>query len=508
VFLPCILNLAASRRYGPGKQSVNQSGLRVLCILVFIVSSLASAFAQLPMQPRLDPTFDVYGGFSSYNPGGKTNGFDFKRLNRGWTTAASVNFTRRYSLFTEFGSYKNSAVGSAYTYLAGPRFTFHRGPFAPFAQIMMGAEQMAPKGQSRNIAFVEAFGGGLDIAIARRFSVRLFQADFVFATGHEPTKIDQNQFFGSRVSAGLIWNFGKKHKPTVAAEKSAKPGPAAASTTVAEAPTTTSAPATEAPATTTNATATEAPTPAATAPEPSTVPAAAIETASTPVAEAPAKADSATPTSEPSTKPTEEKSAPTAVEEPKAETKPATAQATAPDKPVVEKKSEDTAAEKPIAETTKKIETEKPAETAPASKPASIATVQHVGALTFPYDQYPTLLSPKDKRNLEAVASRLKLEPDATAVIVGNGDRYAPKSAAQRAVNSKDYLVKKGIAADRVKVFELPAPPHRTKQAPAKTELLFVPAGVTYEAPSSTPVDEQHVKPQHLHVAHPEWHEK
>jgi hypothetical protein len=118
------------------------------------------------------------------------------------------------------------------------------------------------------------------------------------------------------------------------------------------------------------------------------------------------------------------------------------------------------------------------------------------------------LLSPKDKRNLDAVASRLKLEPEATAVIVGSGDRYAPKAAAQRAVNSKDYLVKKGIAADRVKVFALPAPPPRSKKPSAKTDLVFVPAGASFEAPSSTPVDEHLVKPQHLHVAHPEWHEK
>jgi outer membrane protein OmpA-like peptidoglycan-associated protein len=500
---------------------LNQSGLKFLYILVIILSFSATPFAQFPRQ-EIKPTFDVYGGFSGYNPGGKTNGVDFNHLNRGWSTAATVNFTRRYALFTEFGSYSNSTVGSAHTYLVGPRFTFHRGPFAPFAHIMMGAERMAPKGQSTNLTFVEAFGGGLDIAIAHRWSIRLFQADFVYATGHEPTKLAQNQFFGTRVSAGLIWNFGIKHKATVAVEKKLPPEPAAVATAAETSPAA-SAPATEAPAATT-APAVEAP-----ASEPSTSPAPATENEAAPAASAPTQAESPTPTTELTPKPAEQKPEPAVpeAEAPKEESHPSDQQVASTEKSVVEKTSDNRATEKPIAEklaaetqaanvpVKENAAAEKPVANKPvdaAPDPPAIATpapstVQHVAALTFPYDQYPTLLSPKDKRNLDAVASRLKLEPEATAVIVGSGDRYAPRSAAQRAVNSKDYLVKKGIAADRVKVFALPAQPRSKKTAP-KTELVFVPGGATFEAPSSTPVDEQHVKPEHLHVAHPEWHEK
>jgi outer membrane protein OmpA-like peptidoglycan-associated protein len=501
---------------------VNQSGLKLLCILVIILSFSATTFAQFPRQ-EIKPTFDVFGGYSGYNPGGKTNGVDFNHLNRGWSTAATVNFTRRYSLFTEFGSYSNSTVGSARTYLVGPRFTFHRGPFAPFAHIMMGAEHMAPKGQPTNLAFVEAFGGGLDVSLARQFSVRLFQADLVYATGHEPTQLNQNQFFGPRLSAGLIWNIGWKHRPVVTAEKTKKPGPASATTT-AEATAATTAEATAA----TPSEPAASPATAAPSAEPPAAPAPIAEKAAAPINE-PAQAETTTPTPEPATKPTEQKAEPTtpSVESPKEEPKPSAPQVASTEKAVDEKTSENNEAAKPAEKPVAEIPTEKPTVTEtivatnPAAKkpaesasksvtpaPAAPSTVQHVGALAFPYDQYPTLLSPKDKRNLDAVASRLKLEPEATAVIVGSGDRYAPRAAAQRAVNSKDYLVKKGITADRVKVFALPAPPTRSKKPSTKTELIFVPAGATFDPPSSTPVDEQHVKPEHLHVAHPEWHEK
>jgi outer membrane protein OmpA-like peptidoglycan-associated protein len=465
---------------------VNQSGLRFLLVVAILFSFLATAFAQSSMQSDLKPSFDVYGGFSRYNPGGKASGVDFNHLNRGWSTAATVRFTPRYSLSTEFGSYSNSTVGSARTYLIGPNFIFHRGPFAPFGHFMVGAERISPKAQPTNLAFVEAFGGGLDVTVAHGWSVRFFQADLLYAVNHDSAQLNQNQFFGPRLSAGLIWNFGRKHRPVVAIEKTPKPSP---TTTAAASP----------------------------SPEP-VVEKAPATVSATPAESSPAVA--ATPTLEPTAKPTEPSSvqqsapqqstAPTApaVEEPKPEAvaeKPSEkaavekveAEKSVAEKPII---AENAAPEKPVAE--------RPVETSP--KPADATappSVQHVGALIFPYDQYPTLLSPKDKRNLDAVVSRLKLEPNATAVILGSGDRYAPKSAAQRAVNSKYYLIKKGIAADRVKLFASPAQPRSKKLSP-KTELVFVPAGAVFEEPSFTPVDEQKVKPEHLHVAHPEWHEK
>jgi outer membrane protein OmpA-like peptidoglycan-associated protein len=189
--------------------------------------------------------------------------------------------------------------------------------------------------------------------------------------------------------------------------------------------------------------------------------------------------------------------------------------AAAPALPVAEKPvavSEKATAEKSTA-APEQPSAEKPAiapEKPIAAEPlaATPSAIQHVGTLRFPYDQYPTLLSPQDKRSLDAVASRLKLEPRSTVVIVGSAQRgSSPKTAAQRAVNSKDYLVKKGIAADRVKVFARQAEPARTKSSPMKSELVFVPAGTAYDA-AADPVDEEHVRPEHLHVAHPEWHEK
>jgi len=443
---PRILNL------GPGESIVNQSGLRFTVVLAFLFAFAATAFPQFPNPSALSPKLAVYGGYSGYKPGGKSSGIDLGRT-RGWNSGAEVQFTPRYSFFADYGHYANSVAGTTQTYLFGPRFTFHAKALSPFAQVMMGFERIGARNLPTYTAFSEAFGGGLDIAIARRFSLRLFQADLIYAADHEKTKLELNQFYGARVSAGIIWNISRKQRPSVVAKEKPTTGAKVEEkkSEIAE---------TKNP---------EPPTP------PSPSPAPEIST--------PAQPSTTEKSPEVQQEKTEVPAQPPTVP---AETEPAKPEASA-------------------AETKQATAEEKKPET-PASA-VKDSEVKNVGNLNFPYEQYPTYLSPQDKRTLDAVASRLKLEPESTLSIVGASPRWAgPKAAAQRAVNSKDYLLKKGIAADRVKVFARPTVPAKSK--PARTELMFVPAGQIFTAGSATPVDEQHVKAEHLHVAHPEWREK
>jgi hypothetical protein len=114
------------------------------------------------------------------------------------------------------------------------------------------------------------------------------------------------------------------------------------------------------------------------------------------------------------------------------------------------------------------------------------------------------------KAILDGVALTMQKQPDAKVVIVGEStatektaaDKLAKRShkkgakpedlAAQRAVNTKDYLVKeKGIDPSRISVAE------GTKDE-QKVEIYLVPAGANFSADvhDVTPVDESAVKPQ------------
>jgi hypothetical protein len=103
----------------------------------------------------------------------------------------------------------------------------------------------------------------------------------------------------------------------------------------------------------------------------------------------------------------------------------------------------------------------------------------------------PARVDNEGKACLDDLALNLQRSTDATLDVVGNAassEKNGPKLAAERAVNTKDYLVKeKGIDASRIQVFT------GTEDAKKVTDTL-VPSGAT--PVSATPIDESTVKPQ------------
>jgi len=131
---------------------------------------------------------------------------------------------------------------------------------------------------------------------------------------------------------------------------------------------------------------------------------------------------------------------------------------------------------------------------------------QTLCSITFSRDKRrPARVDNEAKACLDDVALNAQRSADASLVVVGNAtaeEQAPPKGrrrhahvenlAAQRAVNTKDYLVKeKGIDASRIQV--------RTGTAGAQeVENYLVPAGANFDTdvPGTTAVDESVVKPQ------------
>ncbi len=132
---------------------------------------------------------------------------------------------------------------------------------------------------------------------------------------------------------------------------------------------------------------------------------------------------------------------------------------------------------------------------------------QNLCSISFDRDtKRPTRVDNEGKACLDDLALSLQRDTTATLDVVGNAassEKDGPQKAAERAVNTKDYLVKeKGIDASRVAVFT------GTDDAKTVTDTL-VPQGAT--PVSATPVDETAVKPvprKPLHEAHHKHHHK
>ena len=142
----------------------------------------------------------------------------------------------------------------------------------------------------------------------------------------------------------------------------------------------------------------------------------------------------------------------------------------------------------------------------PAPKTQTLCTAQFEG------DRHrPTRVNNEAKACLDDVALNAQQKPDATIVLVGNAAPVPEKKgrhhrhevtaedlAAQRAVNTKEYLVTdKGIDASRIQV--------KTGTAGQnEVEDYLVPAGANFDAdvPGTTGVDENSIKAQPRNPVH------
>ena len=122
------------------------------------------------------------------------------------------------------------------------------------------------------------------------------------------------------------------------------------------------------------------------------------------------------------------------------------------------------------------------------AKPAT----QPLCSISFDRDtKRPTRVDNEGKACLDDLALNLQRSTDATLDVIGNAatnEKMGQKKAAERAVNTKDYLVKeKGIDASRINVFT------GTDDAKKVNDIL-VPAGADTTSITATPVDETAVK--------------
>ena len=160
----------------------------------------------------------------------------------GGSASVAYNFNHYLGIVGDFGGYRDSQLlltgtganqpllvnssGTAYTYLFGPRLSYrNQSRFTPFAQVLAGGVH-ASAVTVNNCAgaacavlpvqnsFALTGGGGLDIRLTHRISIRAVQAEYMLtrfpsvangvSTGSSASQNDL------RLSSGLLFGFGGK----------------------------------------------------------------------------------------------------------------------------------------------------------------------------------------------------------------------------------------------------------------------------------------------------------
>jgi membrane-associated protease RseP (regulator of RpoE activity) len=191
------------------------------CVCSFLLCLFVSSFAF-----GQDSRADLFGGYSYLSI--DTNGLTTSRQNaNGWEASISGNFNRWFATEADVAGYYKTFSGVSvtdYSYGAGPRFNFK----PVFVHALIGGDHLTGSESGMSLSqdsLAGAFGGGVQWKVSGPFSIR-GSADYVF-TRHNilgGPSVTQNNV---RISAGIVYSFGRAEHATVSPRQSAPRAPSA-----------------------------------------------------------------------------------------------------------------------------------------------------------------------------------------------------------------------------------------------------------------------------------------
>ncbi len=202
---------------------------RVLAIFLttaFVVVLLAAgATAQNAYQPK----DEIFGGYSWLAPNGwgdldyRINnipkGFDASNTyyfsgahNIGLLVDGSGHFNGATTPGNPFTSNDKTGVGYV---LTGLQYKYHTNSWSPFFRGFVGTANISPDCcHDTEWSFAAGGGGGLDLSVKPRFSIRLIQADYIYSNySHIFASTHPTQWNSVRLAAGVVFNFGNYGAP-------------------------------------------------------------------------------------------------------------------------------------------------------------------------------------------------------------------------------------------------------------------------------------------------------
>lgn len=214
------------------------AGLSVV-LTVVLISSFALAQSDTP-----NPKWDVFAGYQYLNPGsivpapGSTpsapSQVNLPGMAKGIGGALTYNFDPHFGLEGDFGYNRGTSSGDAsseWTAGGGPRFIVRTDSMAVFIHALATFNRVTTDNgfiTSNGIGIIA--GGGLDVPFGKRFSWRVFGADYVWALHNfanyappENPQLRRPEFNGARLRTGVVMNWGGAPELVPAASCSVQP---------------------------------------------------------------------------------------------------------------------------------------------------------------------------------------------------------------------------------------------------------------------------------------------
>src|SRR5882724_443301 len=194
--------------------------LTAFCSLLAVGLASVAAKAQEEGTPKVH----VFAGYQWLHPGA-TVPAPFQPPNapvaqkmgdipQGAGAAVTYNFTPHWGLEADYGGNFNK-FGSEQTASIGPRFAWRSEGVMVFAHTLLGYNRLNVPLVDTSNGLGAILGGGMDLSVWRRLSLRLFEADYVwahhnFANEVSPAFADLRRpnLEGIWLRTGIVFNFG------------------------------------------------------------------------------------------------------------------------------------------------------------------------------------------------------------------------------------------------------------------------------------------------------------
>ncbi len=193
------------------------SGLLLMFTMV-LISNLAVA------QSDSNPKWDLFVGYQWLHPAGKVPtpfgnpaapiAYPVPDMNKGFGADLTYNFDHYWGLEADLGqnwgnsNYETTASG-------GPRFMLRTEGMNYFVHALVSYNRLSVSGLNASNGIGAIMGGGMDLAIWKKVSFRLFEADYVWSRHNFADYVDQQfpdlrrpSFEGVRLRTGLVFNWG------------------------------------------------------------------------------------------------------------------------------------------------------------------------------------------------------------------------------------------------------------------------------------------------------------
>jgi hypothetical protein len=156
--------------------------------------------------------WEAFGGYSYRRLNSTTMGFASDSNLNGWNAEGVFNITPVWGVVADLSGHYGSQL-SAFDYMIGPQYSWHREKSRFFGHALFGKSQntvnisTSLRDGFKSVGHAFAAGGGYDLELTRRFTVRV-QADYINTNTFGETQNDV------RVSTGLVVHFGHiGHRP-------------------------------------------------------------------------------------------------------------------------------------------------------------------------------------------------------------------------------------------------------------------------------------------------------